>query len=854
MYDVCPVPADIFVFKDSQGRWIDANLSALRLFGLEDTSWHGKSDEELINLAGFPSAVEVFMRAGRMEEGAGWHGRGVIALQDGRQKKFAISWAPAFRENSLIDGLILFGRDLAGCPEAEKDDYGNELLGRLLVLMFSSDSLKARTTSFLGGIHSLLPAVTKSSVFLNSENEEKTLLLFAYRNLDLPLIKFCQKVPYNWCLCGRAAAGKRIIKEDVDNDHEIRFDSMASHGHVVLPIKYNDIVLGVLSLHLKPGSLFSAGELGLVDSAANIIGAAIRYDSRYKKSERLGMDKALYLPHAAALEEWLDLLAVAFEDTEDALTVTDPMGKILMINPAVTRITGYLPEEIIGQNPRVLKSDRHGSEFYKEMWEAIKKVGRWQGEIWNRRKSGEVYLEQLTINAIKDRTGNIINYIATFHELSCSLERQAALQGVQDYDPLTTLPNLPLFLDYLKLGIEAAGRKEKLVVALIDLDDFTAINNSFGFVVGDNILKIVAKRLMTAVRLGDTIARHEDAFFLLLRDIKSEDDAMVILNRLMEAVSSPIFLEGREIHLTCSIGVSFYPSDALIPDQLVGTARIALKKAQTHGIGHIEVFTQDLNKRMTSDLILLYGLKKAVSDKEFILYYQPKLDLLTRRIMGCEALIRWIRPDGVFVSPAEFIPIAEKSDLIFAIGEWVIKEAVRQAVEWRDLGHPISVAVNLSPKQFRQKNLVDMVKTIIGAAGLHPSCLEFEITETAILEDEEDAIGILWKLKKLGINISIDDFGTGYSSLFYLKQLPIDALKIDKTFIDGLPDFEDDALITSAIINLAHSLKLMVIAEGVERDAQLEFLNKAGCDGIQGFLCSPPVPAADLLERLKNRA
>ncbi|MGC9022132.1 MAG: diguanylate cyclase domain-containing protein, partial [Dissulfurimicrobium sp.] len=676
MYDVCPVPADIFVFKDSQGRWIDANLSALRLFGLEDTSWHGKSDEELINLAGFPSAVEVFMRAGRMEEGAGWHGRGVIALQDGRQKKFAISWAPAFRENSLIDGLILFGRDLAGCPEAEKDDYGNELLGRLLVLMFSSDSLKARTTSFLGGIHLLLPAVTKSSVFLNSENEEKTLLLFAYRNLDLPLIKFCQKVPYNWCLCGRAAAGKRIIKEDVDNDHEIRFDSMASHGHVVLPIKYNDIVLGVLSLHLKPGSLFSAGELGLVDSAANIIGAAIRYDSRYKKSERLGMDKALYLPHAAALEEWLDLLAVAFEDTEDGLTVTDPMGKILMINPAVTRITGYLPEEIIGQNPRVLKSDRHGSEFYKEMWEAIKKVGRWQGEIWNRRKSGEVYLEQLTINAIKDRTGNIINYIATFHELSCSLERQAALQGVQDYDPLTTLPNLPLFLDYLKLGIEeAAGRKEKLVVALIDLDDFTAINNSFGLVVGDNILKIVAKRLMTAVRLGDTIARHEDAFFLLLRDIKSEDDAMVILNRLMEAVSSPIFLEGREIHLNCSIGVSFYPSDALMPDQLVGTARIALKKAQTHGIGHIEVFTQDLNKRMTSDLILLYGLKKAVSDKEFILYYQPKLDLLTRRIMRCEALIRWIRPDGVFVSPAEFIPIAEKSDLIFAIGEWVIKEA-----------------------------------------------------------------------------------------------------------------------------------------------------------------------------------
>lgn len=561
----------------------------------------------------------------------------------------------------------------------------------------------------------------------------------------------------------------------------------------------------------------------------------------------------LCLPSSTITDEWLGFLAAAFEEVEEGLTITDPRGNILMVNPAVTRITGYAPEEIIGQNPRVLRSDRHGSEFYKEMWETITKAGKWQGEIWNRRKSGEIYLERLTITAIKDMAGETINYIATFHELSCSLEGQVGSYGAQDYDPLTALPNRMLFLDRLKSSIEGAGNKEKFAVIIIDLDDFTAINNSFGFIAGDNILKIVAKRLITAVRPGDTVARHEDAFFILLGDVKSEDGALLIANRLMEVISfSPIFVDAEEVHLTCSVGISFYPSDALMPEGMIGNAEVALKRAREHGKGHLEVFTQSLNKKMTSDLLFLYGIKKAVRDNEFILYYQPKLDLLTGRIMGCEALIRWARPDGVFVSPAEFIPIAEESDLIHAIGEWVIREASGQAVKWRAMGHTIKIAVNLSPKQFRQKNLVDMIKIILSETGLHPSYLEIEVTESAVLDNEERAIGILWELKKMGVNISIDDFGTGYSSLYYLRQLPVNALKIDKAFIDGLPDFEDDVAITTAIINLAHSLKLKVIAEGVEKDEQLQFLRRAGCDEMQGYLCSPPIPAAKFLSKLKS--
>jgi len=549
-------------------------------------------------------------------------------------------------------------------------------------------------------------------------------------------------------------------------------------------------------------------------------------------------------------EKQMILAASVFENTIEGIVITDSEGIIQRVNKAFTTITGFNPEEVIGKNPRILKSDRHAPAFYEEMWASLITRGMWEGEIWNRRKSGETYPERLLINVITGSEGKTIHYVALFHDITDIKHSEEQLLYQANYDALTGLPNHQLFNDRLKMALTHAHRNElPLGVLFIDLDDFKNVNDSQGHYFGDLLLKQVAERLTTCCREEDTVARlGGDEFLLLAQFIRKEEPAATRLaERIAESFKKPFTLEDKQIYVNASIGITIYPNDGNDIETLVKNADVAMYRAKCQGKNQFRLFTDVMHREVMRRIALGNDLRGGLEREEFMVYYQPKVTIQTGVVSGMEALVRWNRLKKEMVPPGEFISLAEDNGVIFPLGEWVLSTACRQAGEFGVACHrDPCVAVNLSVKQFCQENLVAMIRETLNKTGLSPNLLTIEITENIVISDIEATIKTLKLLKELGIHVSIDDFGTGYSSLSYLKKMPLSELKIDKSFVDDTPDDADACAIVKTILSLAKSLNLKTVAEGVETKRQLAFLRSEGCDEMQGYLFSKPLPATEM--------
>ena len=541
----------------------------------------------------------------------------------------------------------------------------------------------------------------------------------------------------------------------------------------------------------------------------------------------------------------LYLAEQVIESSLEGVMVTDASGQIVSVNPAFTRLTGYSPEEVIGRNPSVLSSGRQSPAFYAHMWECLESEGKWQGELWNRRKSGEIYPELLHITAIRDIKGQLTHYAALFTDISRLKETEARIRDLAYYDPLTGLPNRRLLEDRLLVELSHAARtRSRLAVMFVDLDRFKRINDSLGHEVGDRVLIEVARRIRACLREDDTVARMGgDEFVVILGNLAQPDDAAATARRIVAALRRPVVTDGRELVVTTSIGISIYPDDSLESTTLIKNADIAMYRAKEEGRNSYQLYQPAMNARSLEHLALETALHGAVQRDELLLHFQPLMRADTGELVATEALLRWQHPELGLVSPADFIPLAEETGLIVPIGEWVLRHACDHHRLWREAERgPLRMMVNISARQFRQEDFVDMVGRVLAETEMPAELLTLELTESMLMDDIDASVHRMQRLHQLGVRLALDDFGTGYSSLAYLKGFPIDELKIDRLFVRGIDRNVRDAALVSAIISLGHSLGLRVVAEGVETQAHLDVLRRQDCDLAQGYHFSKPLP------------
>jgi diguanylate cyclase (GGDEF)-like protein/PAS domain S-box-containing protein len=546
----------------------------------------------------------------------------------------------------------------------------------------------------------------------------------------------------------------------------------------------------------------------------------------------------------------LRIAAVAFE-AQEGMVITDRNNRIIRVNKAFTEVTGYSAEEAIGNSPSLLRSGRHDDAYYQEMWQDLQSKGRWHGEIWNRRKNGEVYPEWLTITAVRDAAGRIGHFVAAFLDISHRKEAEDKIHHLALYDPLTQLPNRSLLYERIAHTLSSFSRNSGYAALLfIDMDNFKTLNDSFGHDMGDLLLQQIAKRLKHCIRESDTVSRiGGDEFVIMLENLgpnaqEAGTQARLVAEKIIDAINEPFLLREHEYHTTPSLGIALFHDQRIGLEELLQRADLAMYQAKSAGRNTLCFFDPQMQAAIQERVALESDLRQALKQQDFLLYYQPQVNA-AGEVTGAEALVRWPHPARGMVSPGVFIPVAESTGLILPLGQQVLEMACRQLVQWQQQPQTrhLSLAVNVSAHQFRQDNFVAQVKEVVERTGIRPEFLKLELTETLLLDDSEAVIERMAALRQLGIRFALDDFGTGYSSLSYLKRLPLDQLKIDQSFVRDVLSDPNDAVIAKTVLALGQSLGLAVIAEGVETEAQRDFLLAHGCTNFQGYLFGRPMPS-----------
>ncbi len=552
--------------------------------------------------------------------------------------------------------------------------------------------------------------------------------------------------------------------------------------------------------------------------------------------------------------EFFRQLSRAVDQGPVSIMMTDTQGNIVFVSPGFTRITGYQYAEAVGCNVRFLQSGETAPEEYRRLWETIAAGEEWWGEILNRKKNGELFWASESISPIIDAAGNITHFLSRLEDITEKKQKLETILHLAYYDSLTSLPNQHFFQELLHNALAQAQRHSRMLAVLfLDLDNFKNINDSLGHPVGDQLLKAVALRLKDCCsREGDTVGRRGgDEFVILLPELKDVNGPVRVAQRIIEAFGRAFIVPGHELSISASIGISIFPQDGVDPETLVKKADMAMYRAKEGGRNRYHLYTPATDTQMFERLALESSLRKALERQEFFLHYQPKFNITTGRVTSVEALVRWHHPDMGVVMPTQFIPLAEETGLIAPLGEWVLRTACAQNKAWQDAGYPaMRIAVNISHRQFKLGNLAEVVEKILDDTRLAADFLELEITENILLRNEEAITKALNRVSELGVHISVDDFGTGYSVFSYIRQVPIKTLKIDQSFISDICSNENDEAIASAVINMAQSLKLNVIAEGVETEEQRKLLESLNCSEMQGYFFSRPLPAEDLCKCL----
>lgn len=553
----------------------------------------------------------------------------------------------------------------------------------------------------------------------------------------------------------------------------------------------------------------------------------------------------------ATLENSLRITSSVFDNTQEAILITDAARSIIEVNPAFTLITGYSHDEVIGLNPKLLSSGRHDKEFYAAMWNSLNEHGSWRGEIWNRRKSGDLYPGMLSITELRDNTGKVVRYVAVFSDISKIKEHEAELSRIAHFDALTGIPNRVLLVDRMNHAISQTLRGNSMMaICYLDLDGFKKINDTLGHEAGDEVLIEVTKRIGNTIRGVDTVARlGGDEFVVLLLDLQRGEECASTLERMLISISKPIQINSKFVSVSASIGVSIYPLDDENPDMLLRHADQAMYTAKQSGKNRFHIFDTQLDKQAHEQNEIIKSISLAIEQNQFELYYQPKINLLTKKLIGVEALIRWQHPEQGLLPPSEFLRRIENTHLDIEIGEWVIATALAQLNNWCKAGLDIEVSVNISGYHLESPAFLDNLTTqLMLYPDLSPNKFQIEILETVALNDIKVIRGVIDSCHKLGVGFALDDFGTGYSSLTYLSNLPVDVLKIDRSFVHDMLEDEGNMAIVNGIIALARALKRHTVAEGIETEEHFRMLREMGCELGQGYCIARPMPASDLIQ------
>ncbi len=678
-------------------------------------------------------------------------------------------------------------------------------------------------------------------VFL-ADTENRQLRLASEVNFSPPIKNSCSKVSYGHCLCGRVAESVEVLHVDrLDERHETHYEGMCDHGHYVVPIKLRGQLLGVMVLYIDTGHAYNLGEVQVLENFAGVIALLI---------------------HTAQVRQEKQLTDLILSHSSHGVTITDQNKKIQWVNRAFEKVSGYSSEEVIGRTPAILKSGLHGSNFYTTMWRSIDEQGYWEGEIWNRRKNGEIYLEWLNIVALKNNSGDVLRYAGMFVDLSPIKAAEEKIHRLAYYDNITGLANASLLHEKLeKMLSRSRSKHDQIIVLTLDLDYFHEINAGLGRRVGDAVLCETARRIKKAIKGAIEARMGADEFVIAYwQQHKNDETLQLLIGKLAATLNQKLLasfeFEQHELVLESSIGIAWGNGQDTDAESLLRRSAIALAHCKKHSRGGYQLHNQEMEQQADYRRFLGAAIGKAIERNELFLVYQPQLDR-QGQVIGAEVLLRWQSEEYGNIPPDVFIGIAEERGFIIDIGRWVLERTLEQMAHWHEAGLCDSgcfqrLAINVSPHQILSKNIVKEFAMACTGHGFKPESIELEITETGITQYSDHIIENLQALSDMGFKIAIDDFGTGHSSLSRLHHFPVDILKIDRSFVNNMESGVSDAALVKSIIDMAHTLGFKVIAEGVEEASQLIMLMEFGCDIFQGYYFSKPVSADEFISYAKQ--